>query len=288
MYIYWWYNHIGVGSNVVCSTIIGNARASVRGIGNKTDSTLFYVMLNLFRIEQRACDMKCTICNTEIRGRYLIDTWHQPICAFHKVEYCSSCGRFVKPTDFHSGDGRCLCSFCQPSIVRTPQHIEWVEERVRDILSKQGITDLPTNLSIKLVSPVEMSHLNGTNQVSLFQPGLTRTSKTISMFTSHCTHVIYIFDNLPKIQFAGVLAHEMLHVWQNEKGITLSPIYTEGFCNMGSYVVYRAINTELSQHLIKQLEKDPNPIYGDGFRIVTDIYKNSNSLADTMNAICKK
>ena len=34
------YIHIGVGSNVVCSTAIGNARASIRGMDN-SDSTLF-------------------------------------------------------------------------------------------------------------------------------------------------------------------------------------------------------------------------------------------------------
>ena len=34
--------HIGVGSNVVCSTIPGNAKASVRGTDNKEVPTLFY------------------------------------------------------------------------------------------------------------------------------------------------------------------------------------------------------------------------------------------------------
>ena len=34
-------NHIGVGSDVVCSTIIGNARASVRGIDNRTIPRFF-------------------------------------------------------------------------------------------------------------------------------------------------------------------------------------------------------------------------------------------------------
>ena len=38
-----YYIHIGVGSDVVCSTLIGNARASVRGIDNSDDSTLFCV-----------------------------------------------------------------------------------------------------------------------------------------------------------------------------------------------------------------------------------------------------
>ena len=36
--------HIGVGSDVVCSTIIGNARASVCGTDNRTISRSFYVL----------------------------------------------------------------------------------------------------------------------------------------------------------------------------------------------------------------------------------------------------
>ena len=36
-----YYIHIGVGSDVVCSTLIGNARASIRGMDNSDDSTLF-------------------------------------------------------------------------------------------------------------------------------------------------------------------------------------------------------------------------------------------------------
>ena len=33
--------HIGVGSDVVCSTIIGNARASTRGMDNRTIPRFF-------------------------------------------------------------------------------------------------------------------------------------------------------------------------------------------------------------------------------------------------------
>ena len=221
--------------------------------------------------------MKCTLCTSEIRGSYLLDTWHQPICACHKVEYCSSCGRFVKPTDLHLTDGRCLCSFCAPSIVSLPQHIEWVNKRVRSILVLHGINDLPVDIPIKLVTPAEMAKLNGSGQVNLLQPGLARTSKMTGLFFSRCKHSIYIFNHLPKIQFAGVLAHEMLHVWQNEKGISLSPMCTEGFCNLGSYVVYASIGTEVSRHFMKRLEEDPHPVYGDGFRKVLEVYRKIGS-----------
>ena len=37
--------HIGVASNVVCSTLIGNARASMRGMDNRTVHAFFYVLM---------------------------------------------------------------------------------------------------------------------------------------------------------------------------------------------------------------------------------------------------
>lgn len=201
--------------------------------------------------------MKCTICNTEIKGRYLVDAWQQPMCAEHQVEHCFSCGRFVRPSDFHTSDGRCLCGFCLPSVVSLPRHIEWVETRVRSILASRGISDIPQRVPIRLVTPAEMAKLNGSALVSFQQPGLTQTSKMVGLLFSRCSHSIYLFDHLPKIQFAGVLAHEMLHAWQNEKGISLPPPATEGFCNVGSYVVYEAIGTELARYFIRCLEETP-------------------------------
>ena len=229
--------------------------------------------------------MKCAICHTDIKGRYLIDAWGQLICAEHKAEFCSSCGRFIASTDLHLADGRCLCPHCRPSVVSLPQHVEWVEKRVRTILSSRGITDIPAVIPIKIVTPNEMARLNGSRQLNLFQPGLTQTTKLMGLFMSSCKHTIYIFDYLPKIQFAGVLAHEMLHAWQNEKGISLLPAYTEGFCNVGSYVVYEAINTDLARFLIKRLKEDPSPVYGEGFRKVVAVYKQKMNLQEVIHFI---
>ena len=229
--------------------------------------------------------MKCAICHTDIKGRYLIDAWGQLICAEHKAEFCSSCGRFIASTDLHLADGRCLCPHCRPSVVSLPQHVEWVEKRVRTILSSRGITDIPAGIPIKIVTPNEMARLNGSRQLNLFQPGLTQTTKLMGLFMSSCKHTIYIFDYLPKIQFAGVLAHEMLHAWQNEKGISLLPAYTEGFCNVGSYVVYEAINTDLARFLIKRLKEDPSPVYGEGFRKVVAVYKQNMNLQEVIHFI---
>ena len=107
--------------------------------------------------------MKCVICDSDIRGRYLIDNWNQAICDCHIIEYCSSCGRFVRPTDLHLADGRCICSHCAPSIVSLPTHIQWVETRVRAILASYGISGIPKDVPIHLVTPSEMAKLHGKN-----------------------------------------------------------------------------------------------------------------------------
>lgn len=229
--------------------------------------------------------MKCTICNTEIKGRYWVDAWQQPICDCHKVEYCYSCDRFVKPTDLHLADGRCLCPVCQPSAVFLPQHIEWVEKRVRPILARHGITGIP-QVPIQLVTPEEMAVLNRSGQINLFRQGLTATVQTTGWFSSKSEHTVYIFTQLPRIQFAGVLAHELLHVWQHEKHIQLPSDLTEGFCNVGSFATYESIGNDLSRHLIRKMEENPDPVYGDGFRKVVAIYKQTGAnLIATMNLL---
>ena len=214
----------------------------------------------------------------------MVDAWNQVMCAVHKVELCSSCGRFVKPTDLHLADGRSLCSLCRPSIVSAQPHIEWVEKRVRPILAKYGIGDLPANIPIKIVTPAEMASVKDGNQIVLGQHGLTKTIVSMGLCSKQFNHTIYILDNTPKIRFAGVLAHEMLHVWLNEKDASLSPMHTEGFCNMGSFVVYKEIANEISLHMIAQMEKNPNPVYGDGFRSVRRLF-NGKSLTELYNAI---
>lgn len=228
--------------------------------------------------------MRCAICNNIIIGSYYTNEWGQAVCSSHSpVASCSSCNRFVKPTDRHLPDERWICAACQPSIVSQPWHIEWVDKKVRQILAAKGAV-IPA-AQIRMIPPAEMARLNGTNQINLFQPGLTYTQQTFNPLSSTQQHTIYVFDNLPKVQFAGILAHEMLHAWQNERRISLPAHLCEGFCNVGSYVVYQAIGNDLALHFIKRLEQDPNPVYGEGFRKVAAVYRRKGNLTETMNVL---
>ena len=48
---------------------------------------------------------------------------------------------------------------------------------------------------------------------------------------------------------------------------------TEGFCNIGSRLVYQNDPSPLAKILLDNLEKDPDPIYGDGYRLMLNKLK---------------
>ena len=231
--------------------------------------------------------MKCAICHTDIKGQYLIDAWGQSVCAEHKTEFCSSCGRFVASTDLHLTDGRCLCSYCKPSVVSLPQHVEWVEKRVRAILSSRGIMDIPAGIPIKIVTPNEMAHLNGSRQLNLFQPGLTQTTKLMGLFMSSCkTHHLYIRLSSEISVCRCIGSRNASRLAKRKRHLASSCLYRR-ILQRWFVCGYEAINTDLSRFFIKRLEEDPSSVYGDGFRKVVAVYKQKMNLQEVIYFIKK-
>ncbi len=86
-------------------------------------------------------------------------------------------------------------------------------------------------------------------------------------------HHIYVISHLTPLECAGVLAHELLHCWQNELGLELPPELSEGLCNVASYDFYRQQGGVWAEFLMKRLVHNPNRVYGDGFREVYSVYR---------------
>ena len=71
---------------------------------------------------------------------------------------------------------------------------------------------------------------------------------------------------MPLIEFESVLAHELLHTWLNQNEIKMSTQETEGFCNLGSYLVLSKANTKHASILFRSMIENPDINYGVGFR----------------------
>lgn len=227
--------------------------------------------------------MKCYICHKDINGKYYIDQWGHNICASHmdkkEVTMCTSCDAFT--TERPISDGRCMCKNCKNSVVSTRTEVMECLTYVKNLLVGVGFdfgTCNVNNIPIEIVSAKKIAEIRKA-PISTNNKGVTFT-KTQMRGTSHDnmkvvghSHKIYMLSDQPRLEFLGTLAHELLHVWQNEHDIKLSPMKCEGLCNMGSYLIYSTENTPIAQRYIKNLKDSPDPIYGEGYRYVFNKYQ---------------
>lgn len=201
---------------------------------------------------------------------------------------CNSCHRTISKQTSTSGyiykDGRAICSICRVTAIENGIRANRSRRRVLDFLDRQGFQNIPKNVEIVLSSKTGLS----SHSRHVGTQGLTLTQ---SHFKAHqrtgMTHQIGILYGLPQIEFEGILAHELLHVWQNEHDIKLSPMHTEGLCNLASYAIYLSQPSALSTHLITQLLKNPDPIYGNGFRLMKKKWEDAGGFPQLILEISK-
>ena len=115
-------------------------------------------------------------------------------------------------------------------------------------------------LSINLVDRTSLQ--NATFSLS------NHSKKTIKGYTyyNNNQYVINILWGLNRIEFEAVLAHELLHVWIDYNNIKLNRSKLEGFCNLGSYLIYKNDNTQFSSIHLKAMDTSKDIVYGKGYR----------------------
>ena len=132
--------------------------------------------------------------------------------------------------------------------------------------NRVGITNISNDIPINLVGLKQLNQEAGElSHVKL--KGFTRIDPILKMITQPVNSFqIFILFGLPRIEFEAVLAHELLHVWLHENNITLSLTSTEGFCNLGSYLIYNNDHTHFSSIHLKAMAASKDKIYGKGYR----------------------
>jgi len=240
---------------------------------------------------QQHVQLKCSVCAQGLDGAWFTtDPWGNHVHTMHNTPQCSSCQRFVSDATSAGGttydDGRLICGVCKSTAIQASPQIRPATERVVRTLQKQFLRDdgrwIQGQIQIALANRDALTHkacdTAGCAAHSNFH-GLTTTTRittalrTIPQKFTTMEHEITLLSGLPDLQFRGVLAHEFLHVWLNEQGYQPPAAIMEGFCNLGSRAVYLAetADTALAGVLLQQMESDPDPVYGDGYRQMKSI-----------------
>jgi len=211
----------------------------------------------------------CCLCDLPLSGRIVLGSWGQRAHSSHSIHFCNSCDRILSPKGsggaYRYSDGRNICGFCKKLAVTEGVAANRSRRRVQEMLEQKGFLGIPKNIKVVL------SHAQGLSAHS-------RKRNTAGLTLSHyhfsdykrvgITHQIGILSGLPKIEFEAVLAHELLHVWQHENGVKFSPVYCEGLCELGGYLVYSEEKTDLARHFLEKMFQSKDPTYGNGFRIM--------------------
>ena len=216
--------------------------------------------------------MKCFYCNKTIDGRYVEDRYGNVSCASHidngEVEVCGECLRLVPVQGNRLLDGRVVCHDCMKIAVTPSRPYDWIEKQVWARLQNWGFGDLDmSRITIWTATSKEMA-MYRKKDVDVFNEGFCR------LWPETMKVDLFVESHLTKIHFAGVLAHELLHAWNFQNLILDIPNqWSEGMCNVASYLTYKSIDFPLARIYEENMMKDTDPIYGDGFRMVLDYYE---------------
>ena len=214
----------------------------------------------------------CSICLQPLDKTFSLDVWGNAFHTAHEQEgiFCHSCSRIISQGVTQGGyiysDGRNLCSLCRLTAVNDDSVIQAAYLSVISQFNRVKITNISNEIPINLVGLKQLNQEAGElSHVKL--KGFTRIDPILKMITQPVNSFqIFILFGLPRIEFEAVLAHELLHVWLHQNKVTLSPASTEGFCNLGRYLIYQNDNTYFSTIHLQSMENSEDLAYGIEYR----------------------
>ena len=224
-----------------------------------------------------AC-FRCVACGKGFQGgdRFQIDQWGNLGHVEHIAQLfdCDSCGRLFPRKGASRNqvlsDNRVACKQCRDDAVFDLEELKSIRNETTVILKEVGISPPEGVIEWKLVSRRELDNEAKRIHVGGNLKGLTVTqlrrvtskSETITSFS----HKVYVLFGLPKSELRSVISHELMHVWLNERGVEAPADVIEGFCNLGSDQVLRQDPSRLAWILIGNMQTNPSPSYGAGYR----------------------
>jgi hypothetical protein len=219
--------------------------------------------------------LRCVYCQKPLTGQYMIDAWGDHYCPEHQDQYprCSFCSRLIPPAQQTPGwnaYGVTRCAICHAQAIEVVEQAQPLFQECKQWIARQGFRfhQLPLRLELHNRATL-MKMLQGR---SINHPlGVTLSSRQMRNGVLYSSHVegVAVLQGMPPALFAGVVLHELGHVWLTVHQVEQLPAWAEeGFCQLLSYRYYQNLNTPEARYHAERLEDATDPIYGEGFRSI--------------------
>ncbi len=208
----------------------------------------------------------CDICGEPLIDSAITDFWGNRFHIRHSYEYpiCSVCGRLVTRDGIELEKNRWICSVCAQTSVTNPEKARILLERVRDEMASFGIIIITLGLRIELVSADRLPGNRNTPGSNPYAAAFWNEGKYIQ---GDERATIFVLSGLPEDFMRGVIAHELMHIWQHENNAENLPLdLKEGSANWASSLIFNRMGSLRGKFFINSYEKSNDPIYGGGYR----------------------
>lgn len=207
---------------------------------------------------------KCGLCGNLLLLTAIRSRRGDTFCSTHtNLPICHLCGSPFHPAPGATGSNR-FCGKCLATSVTSQEQMRRVLPNVRATLQQIGIRLHPP-VHIRLVDDATMRRMS-TNESGMVG-GLT-------VLQGRQVVEVYIVAGLPELEFGSTVAHEVMHAWLAQHGITHPDRrIVEGLCQVISYRWLRDQPDPLATAIREKIEQSQDPVYGNGFRMVRDSVK---------------
>lgn len=199
--------------------------------------------------------------------------------------YCDFCGRPLTGAEYkHLKDGRDQCSECSKTVVRGQANLEALFHQVRENLIEQYSIDLPSSMSVKVVSAKRLAKEAG----GQFVPTKYFDARAIGLaYKKHGKYGVMFENGSPRLSLIATTAHELTHIWQythwdegeiaRRYGEMTLAVY-EGMAKWAEIQYVYLINEAAQAKRILENEVARTDVYGYGLRMFLNEYPLSEGI----------
>lgn len=229
---------------------------------------------------------KCSICKKSTQRFWQTAHSGERRCdACKNLPRCSFCADHV----IEKNNGRLLCARCARTAIRTPEKAHPIFLALRKRLKNSFGIGTDHHIHFSLVSQKEMRRRKGspldTNQTGLFLHRTQmrsehkynrRTGRTISRKVTLTgeTFSICILAALPPPVYRHTVIHELTHDWMSQFCPHIEDLkIKEGVCEYVAWLFLKYDREKLFLSFLEctNIEQNPDPVYGGGFRMIRKI-----------------
>jgi len=165
------------------------------------------------------------------------------------------------------------CPICGASAIESDDKAQAIFAGQQRWLASQGLAYNNLQPSVELCDRPKLTTLmQGRKGTDTLGVTLSTTHTLNGQAIRTDVNGVAVLRGLPITLFQGVVVHELGHVWLIVHGVKGLPSWAEeGFCELLAHRFYTGIGTAEARYHAEAIEKNPDEVYGGGFRRVRAI-----------------